>query len=92
MEHSPARRSATGGMIREHPARQLWEARYTAADGRKRSLYTKTRREAQERLRTALLEADHNIVPVRERVTVGVYLEDWLTSSVQPRCRARTSH
>jgi integrase len=90
MEHSPTRRSATGGMIREHPARQLWEARYTAADGRKRSLYAKTRREAQERLRTALLEADHNIVPVRERVTVGAYLEDWLTTSVQLRCRPRT--
>ena len=83
-------RSATGGMIRRHPARGLWEARYTAADGRKRSLYAKTRKEAQEKLRAALLEADHNIAPVRERVTVSEYLDAWLAGSVRSRCRPRT--
>jgi hypothetical protein len=50
-------------MIRQHPARGLWEARYVAADGRKRSVYAKTRKEAQERLRAALTAADHGIAP-----------------------------
>lgn len=41
------RRSSQGGMIRHHPVWGTWEARYTAADGRRRSLYAKTRREAR---------------------------------------------
>ena len=84
------KRSGSGGMVRHHPSRDLWEARYTASDGRKRSLYSKTRREAQERLRAALLEADQSIAPVRERVSVASFLDEWLATSVAARCRPRT--
>jgi integrase len=77
-------------MVRQHPARGLWEARYVGADGRKHSLYAKTRREAQERMRQALLEADHGIAPVGHRLTVAAYLDDWLATSVRVRCRPRT--
>jgi hypothetical protein len=73
-------------MVRQHPARGLWEARYVGADGRKHSVYAKTRKEAQERLRAALTAADNGIRPTTDRSTVGAYLEHWLTTlEVAPR-------
>ncbi len=82
---------STGGMVRQHPARGLWEARYTGADGKRHSLYAKTRREVQERLRAALTDADHGIRPIGNRTTVAAYLDDWLASSVRLRVRPRTA-
>lgn len=55
-------------MIRQHPARGLWEARYVGADGRKHSLYALSRKAAQERLRAALTDADRGIQPVVTRL------------------------
>jgi integrase len=73
-------------MVRQHPARGLWEARYVGADGRKHSVYAKTRREAQERLRAALTAADNGIRPVESRTTVAALLEGWLpTLRLRPR-------
>jgi len=40
----------SGGNVRQRPD-GLWEGRYYAADGRRRSVYRKTKREAQEALR-----------------------------------------
>ena len=78
--------SGSGGMIRQHPARGLWEGRYVGADGRKHSVYAKTRRDAQERLRAALTAADHGVRPATDRSTLGAYLEHWLTTlEVAPR-------
>ena len=57
------RRSAGEGLIRQRP-NGTWEARYVAADGRKRSLYAKTKRAATERLREALADAGHGVLPV----------------------------
>jgi integrase len=77
---------STGGMIRQHPARGLWEGRYVGADGRKHSVYAKTRREARERLRAALTAADSGVRPVENRTTVAAYLEHWLgTLRLRPR-------
>ncbi len=53
-------------------------------------MYAPTKREAQERLRHALLEADHGIRPIAGRTTVAQYLEEWLETSVATRCRPRT--
>lgn len=81
-------RRATGGMVREHPTRALWEARWVGADGRKHSLYAKTRKEAQERLRAALTAADNGIKPVRDRGTVEAFLAEWIEGAaahVRPR-------
>lgn len=80
----------TGGMVRHHPSRGLWEARYVGADGRKHSVYAKTRREAQERLRAALGARDHGIRPIGQQLSLAGYLEDWLATSVTQRCRATT--
>jgi integrase len=78
-------------MIRQHPARGLWEARYVGADGRKHSVYAKTRREAQERLRAALTATDNGIRPVSHHGTVAAFLDDWLETTVRPHVRPRTS-
>jgi integrase len=84
-------RRTTGGSVRHHAGRELWEARYTDSGGRRRSVYAKSRREAQERLRAALSAADHGIRPIGRQLTLGSYLVDWLAISVLQRCRPRTA-
>ena len=81
--------SGSGGQIRQRP-NGLWEGRYVGADHRRHSVYAKTRKEAQERLRTALTAADNGIRPNASRVTVGAWLEEWLSTSVEQRCRPAT--
>jgi integrase len=82
--------SGSGGQIRQRSTGG-WEGRYYGADGRRHSLYGKTRREAQEKLRAALTAADNGIRPVSSRVTVSAWLEEWLSSVVAERCRATTA-
>lgn len=81
-------------MKREGSLRQrtngLWEARYTATDGRRRSAYASTMKEAQAALRSALNDADSGIAPVGRQLTVGAYLDQWLASSVRIRLRPAT--
>lgn len=77
--------SGSGGQIRQRST-GLWEGRFWQ-DGRKRSVYGKKRREAQEKLRAALLNAQHGIRPVTTRTTVVEWLDEWLTGSVATRCR-----
>lgn len=81
--------SGSGGSVRERPDGR-WEGRYLVA-GRRRSVYAPTKREAQERLRRALLDVDNGIRPVDQRATVAAYLEGWLATSVATRCRSSTA-
>jgi len=83
------RRGQGEGSIRERPNGR-WEARYRGSDGRPRSIYAETRREAVERLRTALTEREQGIRPANQRITVSTFLADWLEHSVRPRCRPAT--
>lgn len=80
----------TGGSVRHHATRDLWEARYVGADGRRHSIYAKTRRETQERLRAALQAADHGIRPIGQQLTVVAFLNDWLEHQIKPTRRPRT--
>jgi hypothetical protein len=79
----------SGGQVRQRKS-GLWEGRYVGADHRRHSIYGKTKREAQEKLRAGLTVADHGIRPARGRLTVGGWLQEWLTSSVEARNRPRT--
>ncbi|MDP9270002.1 MAG: site-specific integrase [Chloroflexota bacterium] len=81
----------TGGSVRHHATRDLWEARYIGADGRRHSVYARTREAAQEQLRAALGNRDHGIRPVSQQLTVSAWLEEWLTTSVAARCRPSTA-
>lgn len=84
-----SRRGQGEGSIRER-SNGRWEARYRGADGRPRSIYAATRREAVERLRAALSQREHGIRPPDGRFTVAAFLADWLEHSVRPRCRPAT--
>lgn len=81
---------SSGGQVRQR-ASGLWEGRYVAAGGRRCSVYAKTKRQAQEKMRAALTAADHGIRPLAGRATVGAYLEEWLATSVESRCRPSTA-
>ncbi|PZR62535.1 MAG: site-specific integrase [Chloroflexi bacterium] len=83
------RRGSGEGSIRERSDGR-WEARYRAADGRRRSVFGRTRRDAQDRLRAALQQRDRGARPVDQRVTVAGFLEDWLDHEVRPSRRPRT--
>jgi integrase len=80
--------SGSGGQVRQRP-NGGWEGRWYAG-GRRRSVYAPTKREAQEKLRRALTEADHGIRPVTARTTVAAWLEEWLDGHVAATCRPRT--
>lgn len=80
--------SGSGGQVRQR-SNGSWEARYWL-DGRRRSLYAKTKRDAQKRMRAALSQADNGIRPGDARTSVGDYLDDWLITYVEPRLRPRT--
>ena len=82
------RRGQGEGSIRERPNGR-WEARYRGSDGRPRSIYAETRREAVDRLRTALTEREQGIRPPDGRITVSDFLADWL-EGIGQRVRPRT--
>jgi integrase len=54
-----------------------WVAQYTDAKGKTRYLYRKTKVEARKALREALEDRDDNFVPA-DKITVGMYLDEWL--------------
>ena len=83
-------RRTTGGSVRHHATRNLWEARYVGADGRRHSVYRRTEKEAQQALRTSLTDADHGLRPVSQQLTTDTFLTDWL-AAIAPRVRPRTA-
>ena len=80
--------SNVGGLVRQR-RNGLWEGRYVGADHRKHSVYAKTKREAQEKVRAALVAADNGINPSRGRGTVAEYMAQWLVAT-SSHVRART--
>lgn len=73
-----------------------WEARislgYDGGKLRRKCVYGKTRKEAQEKL-TALLAATQRGLPVSksERTTVEAFLNEWLSTVVEPSKRPKTA-
>lgn len=55
-----------------------WEGRYTAPDGRQRSVYGKTKTACREKLRQAQAEILTGVYLEPSRVTVGEWLTMWL--------------
>src|SRR5215212_10251677 len=70
-----------------------WMGRYTvhSADGPKqRAVYGKTRAEVAEKLTKAMADRDGGIVYDAGKLTVGEYLDRWLSDSVRSTVRQRT--
>jgi integrase len=70
-----------------------WMARYTvhtAKGPKQKAVYGKTRVEAAEKLTKAMAERDGGLVFDAGNLTVGEYLERWLSDSVRDTVRQRT--
>ena len=69
----------------------LWEARLTLPDGRRKSIYNKSRQTVAQRLAEALRDRNKGIpIIADERLTVARYLADWLQRMQPPRIRPST--
>ncbi len=71
----------------------LYEARYTIqteTGTKRRSVYAKTRREAADMLAEALAQREKGLTHDAGSTTVGKYLSDWLTDSVEGSVRRST--
>ena len=84
------KRGNNEGSIRQRDKDGLWEARVTLADGKRRSLYGKTRAEVQRKLTGALKDVQAGLPLPSGRVTLKAFLDDWLENTVKPSTRPRT--
>lgn len=80
--------STSGGHVRKRP-NGTWEGRYRE-DGRQKSVYARTEKEAQEALRKAMTRVDSGVRVKAHKHTVATYLKQWLDTSVTQRCRPST--
>lgn len=83
------RRGHGEGSIKQR-ADGLWEARISLPDGKRRSFYGKTRKEAQDKLRAALRDLDAGLDLSAGRQTLAQYMTRWLADVAQPKVRAST--
>ena len=68
----------------------LWVARLVKSNGRPKTLYAKTRKEAGEKLRAAQKSLDDGLSLDSDRQMVAQYLDKWLSASVKPSVKTKT--
>jgi integrase len=89
-----AKKNGNGeGGISRHKKSGLYMARYTVqtpTGPKRKTLYGKTRREVDEKLTKAKANRDDGLVFDADNLTVGRYLERWLTDSVRDTVKATT--
>ena len=79
MPRKENKRAANGmGTIRERKD-GVWEARYTAADGRQRSIYAKSRPEAKAKLKKRMAELTLGVWFEPSKITVDAWAKTWLS-------------
>lgn len=83
------RRGHGEGSIKQRPDGR-WEARISLPAGQRKSFYGKTRREVQDKLRTALRDVDAGLDLTAGRQTVGQFLDRWLADVVTPKLAPKT--
>lgn len=66
-----------------------WEARFTV-DGRRRSIYADTQREALRLMREALKKADEGDLSTPTRMTLAQWSDVWLREFVEPNLKPST--
>lgn len=82
-----AKRLNGEGMVRKHPTKNLYEARYTYTDPvtdvrKKGSVYGKTAKEALTKLRAVQERLKENKPPTDSRLTVSKWIEQWQRSNL----------
>jgi len=81
------RRGNSEGTIEERDG--SWRCRVQVA-GRRHSITGRTKAEVRKKLRELLSNADKGMLPPRERLTVGQFMERWLADVVKPARRPST--
>lgn len=85
MTTNRTRRGRGEGTVYQTPA-GTWVAQVTLPDGRRKSLYARTRAEANTKRLRVLHDLEHGVtVAGDERQTVGQYLASWLETVRPPR-------
>src|SRR5215217_5137968 len=89
-----ARRRGNGeGSITRHKKSGLWMARYTVetpTGPKRQTIYGGTRKEAAEKLAKALSDRADGIVVDDKKLTLGEYLDRWLSDAVRGTVREST--
>jgi integrase len=67
-----------------------YAATFTVAGGKRKTLYAKTYKEAQEKLKKALYEQQQGTLVTAPQQTVAQYLTDWLEHTQKQSVRPRT--
>src|SRR5262249_43708604 len=67
-----------------------YEARVTLPAGRSQSLYGKTRADVQRQMTAALRDVQSGVPVAVGRLTVGQFLDSWLTDVVRPKNKVKT--
>jgi integrase len=83
------RRGHNEGTIKQR-ADTRWEAQISLPNGKRKSLYGKTRAEVQGKLRTALRDLDAGIDLRTSRQTLAQFLDLWLATVVKPTLAPKT--
>jgi integrase len=78
------------GSIYWQESKQRWAGAVTLDGGKRKVLYGKTRQEVGRKLSAALQAKEKGLPPPRDTVTVGAFLQDWVTVSAMPRVRSST--
>lgn len=84
------RRGHNEGSIRQR-ADGIWEVRISLPNGKRKSLYGKTRREVQDKLRAAQRDLDKGIDLAASGQRVSEFLTIWLDSVVRPTKAPKTA-
>jgi integrase len=89
-EQAKAKRRGHGEGTIKQRADGRWEARVTLPEGGRKSLYGKTRKEVQDKLRVTLKDVDAGIDVQAAGQSVGAFLDRWLADVVAPTLAPKT--
>jgi integrase len=67
-----------------------WQAQISLDSGKRKTLYGKTRKEVQEKLRQAINEQKQGVLATGPQQTLETYLTNWIDNVCKPRVRKST--
>lgn len=84
------RRGHGEGTIAQRASDGRWVAALGLPNGKRKFLYAKTRKEAQDKLRAAQRDLDKGLDLDVAQMSVAQYLDKWLSASAKPSVKVRT--
>lgn len=77
------RANGEGTKIVKVPNRDLYSARYTDTNGKRRTIYGQSRSEVRQKLTEALADRDKGLTLDGDTVSLSDHLTNWLETSVK---------